>query len=399
MDPNGQPSSRARRNALLLGIAYAGFISLGLPDALIGIAWPRVRDTFGVAQGAAALIFIGSGVSYFLSSLLTGRLLNRWGVGLLLAISSALVAVSNAGYASAPFWLGFAACSLIHGLGSGAIDAGLNHYVAHHFSARHMNWLHACYSVGATLGPLIMTGAITYFASWRLGYGTVAAILAALSLLFCATRRSWDDPGGEDAHPATTEPATFLQTLKSPITQLQIALFFFYTGLEIALGQWAFTVLTESRHVPSATAGVWVTLYWGSIATGRVVFGFIADAIGLDRLLRWCITAAVIGVGVFAFGFGGAVSEIGLVVAGFSLAPIYPCTMTRTPQRLGAALSAHAIGLQVSAAMIGGAALPSASGLLAQRFGLEVIPWATLTMAVCLLVLHEWLLARDRRRS
>lgn len=151
--------------------------------------------------------------------------------------------------------------------------------------------------------------------------------------------------------------------------------------------------------MPAPTAGIWVTLYWGSIAAGRVFFGFIADTVGIDRLLRVCILAAVVGVGAFASNLGGFIPEIGLIIAGFSLAPIYPCTMTRTPQRLGSTLSAHAIGMQVSAAMIGGAVLPSASGLLAQRFGLEVIPAATLVMALSLFILHEWLLARDRAKT
>jgi fucose permease len=154
---------------LILAIAYLGFISLGLPDTLIGVAWPSVRDTFGRQQGDIAWIFFGTGTAYFLSSLFTGRLIGRLGIGMLLAGSSLLVAVSGFGYALSPVWGLFAICALIHGLGSGAIDAGLNHYVAHHFSARHMNWLHACYSLGATMGPVIMTSMLVWSHSWRAG--------------------------------------------------------------------------------------------------------------------------------------------------------------------------------------------------------------------------------------
>src|SRR5688500_452344 len=155
-DLNGE-THNTKRQSLLLFIAYLGFISLGLPDTLIGVAWPSVRDHFNLFQSAVALIFFGSGFAYFFSSFFSGRLLRAFRVGTLLALSSALVALSGFGYASANVWLLFAACSLLHGLGSGAIDSGLNHYVAHHFSARHMNLLHACYSIGAMLGPLIMT--------------------------------------------------------------------------------------------------------------------------------------------------------------------------------------------------------------------------------------------------
>ena len=179
---------------LLLMIAYLGFISLGLPDTLIGVAWPSVRETFRLQQHAIAVLFVGTGCSYFLSSVFTGRLRNTLGIGVLLAASSALVACSTLGYALAPVWALFAACSLLHGLGSGAIDAGLNHYVAHHFSARHMTWLHACYSVGAMGGPLIMTGVMAGSGSWRAGYLMVAVLLLGLTLLFGTTRRLWNGP-------------------------------------------------------------------------------------------------------------------------------------------------------------------------------------------------------------
>ena len=393
------PGTAGTHRGVLLAIAYVGFISLGLPDTLIGVAWPRVRDTFGLEQAAAALIFFGAGLSYFLSSLFTCKLLARLGVGLLLAGSSAVVALSNFGYATAPIWILFAFCSLLHGLGSGAIDAGLNHYVAHHFSARHMNWLHACYSLGATLGPLVMTAAIAT-AGWRAGYATVAAVLAILALLFMKTWRKWDRAGDARAEgPAQPAPATLSQTLREPIARIQVVLFFFYTGLEVTGGQWAFTVLTESRQVPAVTAGLWVTIYWASIAAGRVLFGFVAEAIGLDRLLRWCILAVVAGAGVFAANLADWLSLAALILVGFGLAPIYPCLMTRTPQRLGPARSAHAIGLQVSAAMIGAAVLPSTSGFLAQVFGLEVIPFAALTMAVAVLALHEAVLRQPSKEK
>ena len=267
------PSSRR----LLLIIAYIGFISLGLPDTLVGVAWPSVRTEFGLRQSAVALIFFGAGCGYFLSSFSVGKLLNAFGVGLLLAASSALVAVSAFGYGLAPVWALFAACSLLYGLGSGAIDAGLNHYVAHHFSVRHMNWLHACWSLGATLGPLIMTRAIASAGGWRGGYLTVAAILVCLALLFAATRRQWDDPGDAQTEQRRDDAVGMVQTLRHPLVRLQVALFFVYTGLEATVGQWSFTLLTESRNVAAESAGMWVTVYWGSIGVGRVVFGAVAE--------------------------------------------------------------------------------------------------------------------------
>ncbi|MHA3772439.1 MFS transporter [Verrucomicrobiota bacterium sgz303538] len=385
-------SSESRR--LLLIIAYTGFISLGLPDTVSGIAWPSVRETFRLHQSGYGLILIGAGCGYFISSFFTGRLMKMLGIGVLLAASSGLVALSGFGFSLAPFWAAFVACSVLHGLGSGAIDAGLNHYVAHHFSARHMNWLHACYSLGATFGPLIMTAALTWSGVWRVGYATVGSILLLLSLLFLATRHYW---GGRDE--ATDEhgaeaSASMSETLSNRIVWLQVALFFVYTGMEVTVGQWSFTVLTESRGIDKEVAGLWVTAYWASIGVGRVLFGFVVERVGIDRLLRFSTITAVVGTALFAWRGSGVLTFVGLVLVGLALAPIYPCMMTRTPQRLGKALSAHAIGFQVSAAMIGAAALPGISGLLAQRYGLEQVAVAAVGMAVALWGLHESLLWR-----
>ncbi len=384
-----------RSHQLLLVIAYLGFISLGLPDTLIGVAWPSVRDTFHLQQSAIAFIFFGTGLSYFLSSFFTGRLLNLLGVGVLLAGSSILVAISGFGYALAPVWVLFASCAILHGLGSGAIDAGLNHYVAHHFSARHMNWLHACYSLGATFGPLIMTGMLAWHGSWRAGYFTVASILLVLSVLFAFTRRKWDEPEqATDAEPVAA--ATMTEALRHPVVWLQILLFFVYTGLEVTVGQWSFTLLTESRKLGTETAGLLVTTYWASIGVGRVLFGFIVDRLGIDRLLRLSMAAALLGTVLFALNIAGWVSAVALALAGLGLAAIYPCMMTRTPQRLGKALAAHAIGFQVGGAMLGAAALPALAGLFAQWFGTEAITVAAVGMALVLYLLHEGVVIRSR---
>lgn len=392
----------ASSHRLLLVIAYLGFISLGLPDTLIGVAWPSVREHFGRQQGELAWIFFGTGASYFLAGLFTGRLLSKLGIGLLLAGSSLLVAASGFGYGTAPAWALFASCALLHGLGSGAIDTGLNHYVAHHFSARHMNWLHACYGIGATLGPLIMTTMLVNLNSWRAGYLTVATLLLALTVLFACTRRLWDappEPGAQPEEAATAPTLGMLETLRNGPVWGHILLFFIYTGLEVTVGQWSFTLLTESRGVAKETAGLWVTLYWASLTTGRILFGFVVDRMGIDRLLRFSMLGVLAGMALFAANGPPLLSAFALGLTGLGLASIYPCLMTRTPQRLGKARAAHAIGFQVSFGMIGAAAFPSVCGWLAQRSGLEVVAVVALVMAVMLQVLHEMLLRSDLKKS
>lgn len=357
---------------------------------MIGVAWPSVRDEFRLTQSAVGLAFVGTGLGYFASSFNAGRLTGALGVGLLLAISSGLVALANFGYAAAPFWATFIACSVLHGIGSGAIDAGLNHYVAHHFSARHMNWLHACYALGATLGPILMTAVLTNSGRWRAGYITIGIILLLLSVLFFATRRSFEpDP---DTPETPGERLGMLAALRVPIVWIQMALFFFYTGLEVTVGQWSFTILTESRYTDPKIAGLWVGSYWASIGVGRVLFGFGVDRIGIDRLLRLCMGTAIIGTVLIATTWSSATTFVGLTLVGLSLAPIFPCLMTRTPQRLGSALAAHSIGFQVASAMVGAAVVPGIAGLLADSYGLEIVPRFQVIVALMIWILHELLI-------
>jgi fucose permease len=394
------PAIPDKPRPLVLLICYLGFISLGLPDTLLGVAWPSVRDSFSVRQSDIGWLFAGAGLSYFLSSFFAGRLLKRFNVGTLLAVSSALVALSGLNYSWATGWWLFCAGSLLHGLGSGAIDTGLNHYVAHHFSVRHMTWLHACYSVGAMLGPLIMTAIISSTGSWRTGYLIMGLALLALATLFATTRAQWNDPRKAPS-PAIDHENDITErghALRNRTVWLHVLLFFVYTGLEVSVGQWSYTVLTEDRTVAGRLAGLWVTAYWASILAGRILFGFVVERIGIDRLIRMSLVAALLGTILFAWNPFPEASLVGLMMAGFGLAAIYPCLMTRTPQRLGPEIATHAIGYQVGAAMLGAAALPSLAGWIAQHSGLHHVPLAMAAMAVALTILHETVLATTKGR-
>jgi fucose permease len=378
-----------RPTALLIALAYIGFISLGLPDAVIGVAWPTIRERFSLPQAALGMIFVASGFGYFLTSFLSGRVTNVLGIGLLLAASTALVAIAMFGFAVAPVWFLFVAGAFIHGLGSGGIDAGLNGYAAHHLSARHMNWLHACYCFGAMIGPLLMTGVLITGRRYSAGYVAVGTLLAALSAMFLSTRPQWGQASITPKHAGPR--ATTVDALRHPTVLLQIAIFFVYTGLEIAISQWAFTILTECRGESPGSAGIAVAVYWASIGVGRVVFGLIADWVGIDFMLRCCLLLAAAGAVFFAVVPGSGGAFVGLILAGVGLAPVFPCLMTRTPQRLNPAVSFHAIGFQVGAAMIGAAVIPAFLGLIAGRYQMNAIPVGIVIVAVVLWLLHEWL--------
>jgi fucose permease len=383
---------RLHPGPLLIALAYVGFVSLGLPDAVTGVAWPTIRDTFRLPQAAVGLVFVAAGLGYFASSFFSGRLTQALGIGLLLAASTALVAAAMFGFASSPVWTLFVACAVIHGLGSGAIDAGLNGYAANYLSVRHMNWLHAFFCFGAMLGPLLMTAILTTGRPYSLGYSIVGGVMLTLAALFLATRPRWGQAtaSARDGGPQTGT----MEAIRHPAVLLQMAVFFLYTGLEMTLSQWAFTVLTEDRGVRPGLAGSAVGLYWGCIGLGRVAFGLVADRVGIDRLLRYCLLVAGVGAVLVAIPLTTEAAFAGLALAGFGLAPVFPCLMTRTPQRLGPALSAHAVGFQVGAAMIGAAAVPATLGLIAGRFALKAIPIGAAVLAGLLWLLHEWLLRR-----
>lgn len=393
-----------RAAPFLIALAFLAFVSLGLPDTVLGVAWPTLRQRFGLTQAGLGLVLSFGVGGYFLSGLLAGRLVRALGVGALLATSSGLVALGLVAYALAPSWYLFFPVAAVIGLGSGAIDSALNAYAAHHFPVRIMNWLHASWSVGATIGPAIMTGSIAWTTSYRPGYAVLAAALGAMAFAFASTRTSWNESGNDPAPPLpgpVTEPAVppadpgGWAVLRRGRVWLQIAVFFVYTGVEMGTGAWCFTVSREVRGLSVADAGFWTTVFWGSLAAGRVGLGFVVDRFGPDRLLRLVTVTALAGVTAFAAlpGLGG---RLGLVVLGLSLAPVFPTLMSRTPARLGPEVTHHAVGYQVSAATLGSAILPGGYGLLATRAGLEIIPWALVGGMLLLLVLHESLLRGTR---
>jgi fucose permease len=384
------PPVPSRANRYLLALAFVGFISLGLPDAVIGVAWPSIRDTFHLRQAGIGLVFVISGLGYLFSSFLSGRLMHSIGIGLTLAGSTALVSAAMFGFAVSPMWLLFLLFACIHGLGSGAIDSGLNGYAAHHLSARQLIWLHACYCFGALLGPLLMTSKLASGRHYSAGYSLVGGIMLVMSILFLITYREW----GQSTAPAEKPPRPVGagRALRYSAVWLQMGVFFLYTGVEVTFSQWTFTVLTEYRRIDAVSAGIAVGVFWGSLGAGRVAFGFIADRFGIDRLLRYCLLGVTCGAILFAAPLSIEAVYLGLSLAGFFLAPIFPCLMSRTPQRLGTALSAHAIGFQVGAAMIGAAAVPGILGVLAGLFGIRAVPIGTVVIVGILVLLHEGLL-------
>jgi len=381
---------------VVLALAYLAFVSLGLPDTVLGVAWPSLQAAFHISPSALGALLASGLTGYFLSGLLAGSAVARLGVGGVLTVSSALVVTALVGYALAPSWSAFFPFGVVLGLGSGAIDAGLNGYAARHFSVRHVNWLHGCWGFGATLGPALMTYCIAEGHGYRTGYALVAAVLGTMALLFLVTRRRWNDAPADVPSERTDAPGTKPAGLRAALSNrrvwLQLCIFMLYTGVEASVGQWCFSWLKGQRGLSIEAAGSWTAAYWASLTAGRLVLGALVAHVGPDRLLRAATIGAVLGVTLFA-STEGLLGRLGLLLLGSSLAPMFPTLMARTPARVGEDLAHHAVGLQVSAATLGTALVPSGIGFLVAHYGLGAVGVVVVTVAVALLVAHELLLA------
>lgn len=390
-----------RTSGVLLFIAYLGFISLGLPDAAHGINWPFVRTEFAVPTGWLGLVIAGGGIGYLMSSFSVGYLLSRFGVGWLLVVSSLFVSFGLFGFYFSASFIVFVLFAIVIGMGSGAIDAGLNAYAAEHFSTKHMNWLHAAFGVGATAGPIIVTTVLVSFSqNWRLGYAVLAVILFVMAMVFLFSRHLWESDKHAPKKPAEhLEDTTIVsqrQALKHPVIRFQILFFFLYSGVEVGVGQWAFTVMTESRGISLASAGTWVAVYWGMLAFGRAVFGFLVERFSVDQLLRLCLAGVVLGALSFTTSVTPYASYFGLALMGFCSAPIFPCMISQTATRVGKKYSAHAVGFQMSAAVTGAMTLPFLSGLVGGHYGLTSLSLTFLLYAILLFGLFQLILTRAK---
>jgi len=332
-----------------------------------------------------------------MSSFNSGRLLALMSIGTLLTLSCLAMAVSLIGYALAPAWWVMVALGSVAGFGAGAIDAGLNTFAATQFSTRMVNWLHACYGIGAATGPAILTSVLASHHPWQLSYLIVGCWQLLLALCFLLTRKQWATTGANSALKGSTSIAVArvpnLRTLKLPVVRLSLAVFFVYTGIEASAGTWAYTLFTESRSVPVMTAGVWLSVYWGSLTVGRMLSGLVVEHIPIRTLLRICLVGIALGATLVWLGGASFLSVTGLGLMGLASAPVFPSLISATPLRLGEEHVANGVGFQVAAAVLGASLLPSLIGVLAGAIGLEVIGPALLVAAFLLLGLFEALMS------
>lgn len=373
-----------RPTPLLLILSFVGFIALGLPDAVIGVAWPALRTHFSLHQDALGPLFITVTVGAVIASTATGAILSRIGIGDLLAISCALTGVALLGYTFAPSWLVLVAFGVLTGFGAGSIDAAINTHAAVSYSARLVNVLHAFYGVGAAAGPALMTAVLTAGRGWQSGYRIIVAIEIALAIAFALSRRQWPPPVVAHEH---HRPAPLLETLQLGKTQLSLLVFFIYTGCEAAAGAWVFSLLFEARDIAMTSAGMAVTLYWCGLFASRLGYAFLPAGVRPAKVIGICIGIALLGMMIVIANLHPIVDAAAIALVGFASGPIFPSLISITPARMGPRHTANAVGLQISVGAIGLATLPALCGLVAQRVGLEFIPkllagcWLALLLA------------------
>lgn len=393
--------------ALLLAIIYLAFISLGLPDSLVGSGWPVMHQDLGVPVSFAGFLTVLIASGTIVSSLASERLTHRFGAGKVTAVSVAMTAAALLGFSvTDSFWV-LLVWTVPYGLGAGAVDAALNNYVALHYTARHMNWLHSSWGVGASVSPFIMSYAIGSGLGWSAAYRTVGVLQLVLTAALVVSLPLWtrvhpvqavsaSPPTDDSARPAGRVPLS--RALRIPGVPSILIAFFAYCALESTSILWAVTYLVSERGTSPATAAAFGSLFLLGITAGRFLAGFFADRVGDRALIRGGFIAIGAGVVLLALPVGW-LSLGGLVLAGLGAAPVYPAIIHSTPANFGAESSQAIIGIQMAAAYTGSTLAPPLLGVVAEWSGMWVLPPYLGLLAVLGLVMSERLNRLNHRWS
>lgn len=375
--------STSTKTRILLGIIYLGFISLGLPDGALGIGWPLMRLDFGVPiHYAGFILFITLPLSA-LSSLMSAHLGEKYGVGKVAFASALLTSSSLLGISTVSSYWGLILFSIGLGIGQGAVDALLNAYVAKHYNARHMSWLHGCWAVGATIGPALMTRVISTSGAWSMGYLSLGSAQFVIAIILLLSLGFWLHDDHETRNKPKTRSAFDLRML------FGMALFFLYVGVELSIGLWSNSYLIEKMGLAASVSGYLVALYYGSIMVGRFMSGFVAVRLGNRGLIRLGLMIVSGGLIMMFVAEEVMFLRLGMILMGLGLAPLYPAMMHETPRRFKEDLATRLIGYQVGIAYGGGMIITAGLGFLFNVFDLSIFYPLVLGVVVLMIVLSE----------
>ena len=375
---------------MLLAVIYIAFISLGLPDSLLGAAWPEMYTAFGVPLSCAGVISAIISAGTIVSSLQSDRLNLKLGTGKVTAISVCMTAVALLGFSFSHSFPLLCLWAIPYGLGAGSVDAALNNYVALHYESRHMSWLHCMWGIGAASGPYIMSWALTGGLGWNTGYRIVGLLQVALTAVLFATLPMWRKH--QAAQPAESgekrRPMALREVLRIPGAKEVLICFFCYCAIESTTGLWAASFLTLCRGVSAEAAAGFAAMFYIGITAGRAVSGFLTMKLSDKGMIRLGQGLILLGLALLLFG-GTTVSVAGLIIIGLGCAPVYPCIIHSTPAHFGAERSQAVIGVQMAFAYMGSLGMPPLFGILADGISAALLPGFLLALLILMVVMHE----------
>jgi fucose permease len=381
---------------LLLAVIYLSFISLGLPDSLLGSAWPSIYGEFGVPVSYAGIVSMIIAAGTIVSSLQSDRLTRKLGAGKVTALSVGTTALALFGFSiSHSFWM-LCVWAIPYGLGAGSVDAALNNYVALHYKSRHMSWLHCMWGVGAAAGPYIMSYALTGGHGWNSGYRYIAIMQVALTVILFLSLPLWKKrAGGENgAGPHADKALSLRQILRIPGAKEVMAAFFCYCALESTTGLWTSSYLVLHKGLSAETAAGYASLFFIGITAGRFLSGFVSMKLSDTEMVRLGQGIIVLGIAALLLPLSEGVALAGLILIGLGCAPIYPSIIHATPARFGADKSQAIIGVQMASAYIGTCLMPPLFGIIAKNVNIALLPLYLLIVLILMIAGHELLLKR-----
>lgn len=377
--------------SLLLALIYVSFISLGLPDSLLGSAWPQMQESLGVSLSLGGVISFLITASTILSSLMSHRVIQRFGTGGVTMCSVAMTALALLGFSLSDSFLVLCLWAIPYGLGAGSVDAALNNFVALHCKAKHMSWLHCFWGIGATGGPYIMGLCLSRGMGWQAGYRTISFLQMALTLILLLSlplRKKQELPlsGGETVRPQTPQ---WRKLLKRPGVKAALTAFFFYSALELTTGLWGSSYMVAVRGISPETAAKWISLFYLGITAGRFFSGILTLRFSDDTMVRLGEGTAIVGIILLLLPLHNLFLCVGLILTGLGCAPIYPSLLHATPQRFGKSLSQSLMGTQMAISYLGSTTMPPVSGFLSEKISMGLYPVLLLVFALSMTILTE----------
>lgn len=365
---------------ILLILIYLAFISLGLPDSLLGVTWPAMQAQWSLPLDAAGLVSMIITVNTIISSLLSGTINKKLGTGKVTFLSCLMTGLALLGFSISPSYVWLLLFAIPLGFGGGSVDAALNNYVSLHFKAHHMNWLHSFWGLGATMGPIIISQVLLKSNSWQAGYKTISIIQLCLAIVLFFSLPLWKKHGGIqkvniDNISEGIEKISRKQIFCLPGIKLALLTFMFYCTAEISVGLWGSSFLVKVKKLPIDTAAKWIAIYYGGITIGRFLCGFISLKLTNTQLIRLGVNIALLGTIILALPIPSTALLIPLLLIGLGLSPIFPAMIHETPRRFGSTLSQNIIGYQMASGYMGNSFLAPLIGVILKNTTMTIFPF------------------------